>query len=173
MQTVHAAAAVVIVALGASACVQMSQPAGRADPEPGEVPFELSGPGGAALVVPVTVNGQGPYPFVLDTGATVTCVDAALAKELELPERQGVVGIGGGVRGVGQMQVLSIDSVELGDAKVTGLIGCAVDLAPMQTAGLDIQGLLGLNFLKHYRVTLDFHDQLLRLDDPGGATAEP
>jgi predicted aspartyl protease len=150
-----------------------SPPAGRADPGPGEVAFELSGPGGAALVVPVTVNGQGPYPFVLDTGATVTCVDAALAKELDLPERHGVVGLGGGVRGVGQMQVLSIDSVELGDARVTGLIGCAVDLAPMQTAGLDIQGLLGLNFLKHYRVTLDFRDQLLRLDDPGGATAEP
>jgi|GEM_PF-3917599 len=37
----------------------------------GEVEFALAGPGGAALLVPVFVNGEGPFDFVLDTGATL------------------------------------------------------------------------------------------------------
>jgi hypothetical protein len=37
------------------------------------------------LVVPVTVNGAGPYPFLLDTGATSSMVAADLARDLALP----------------------------------------------------------------------------------------
>jgi aspartyl protease len=41
--------------------------------------------GGRLLVVPVTVNGTGPYPFLLDTGATSSMIDETLADRLALP----------------------------------------------------------------------------------------
>ena len=37
-------------------CVQVGQPPATVEPAPGEVQFELAGPGEAALVVPVQVN---------------------------------------------------------------------------------------------------------------------
>jgi predicted aspartyl protease len=40
---------------------------------------------GRLLLVPVTVNGSGPYPFLLDTGATCSLVDEELADRLRLP----------------------------------------------------------------------------------------
>jgi len=45
---------------------------------------------GRLLIVPVTLNGAGPFPFLLDTGATCSVVDEALADRLRLP-RAGVV----------------------------------------------------------------------------------
>src|SRR5215469_12858534 len=49
---------------------------------PRTVPFQLVR--GFAVVVPVTVNGHGPYDFMLDTGTTVTAVDRELSEELAL-----------------------------------------------------------------------------------------
>src|SRR5213593_2208651 len=63
-----------------------------AETAPGEVNFELAPPNDAAIIVPVKINGQGPYKFVLDTGATFTCIDAKLVDELKLPEWRGTFG---------------------------------------------------------------------------------
>jgi hypothetical protein len=40
---------------------------------------------GRLLIVPVTVDGSGPYPFLLDTGATRSLVEESLANRLRLP----------------------------------------------------------------------------------------
>ena len=40
---------------------------------------------GGRPVVMVTLNGHGPYRFILDTGAMISVIDASLAHELELP----------------------------------------------------------------------------------------
>lgn len=162
--TAFPAAAALAAALALGSCVGIEEPGGDVAPRPGEVPFELAGPGGAALVVPVRVNDAGPFPFVLDTGATLTCLDEALVRELDLPDATGPVALGGGIRGLGRVRLVELDSVALGDATVRDLRGCAVDLAPMRQAGLDVRGLLGLNFLKGYRLTVDFNAGSVRLD---------
>src|SRR6266536_5384534 len=61
---------------------------------PGEVPFELAPPNDAAIIVPVKINGHGPFKFVLDTGATFTCIDQKLVSELKLPDWRGQFGVG-------------------------------------------------------------------------------
>src|SRR5439155_5328668 len=40
---------------------------------------------GRYVIVPVIVNGTGPYRFLLDTGATSTMIAPALAARLRLP----------------------------------------------------------------------------------------
>ena len=37
------------------------------------------------IVVPVTINGAGPFDFLVDTGSTDTIIDRKLAEELHLP----------------------------------------------------------------------------------------
>ena len=147
-------------------CQQAGAPA-RVEAPPdsaaGEVAFELAGPGGAALVVPVYVNGQGPFQFVLDTGATLTCVDEEIATRLELPEARGVTGVGAGVGGSGAMRLVRVDSLRVGAAAAADVMGCALDLRHIGSLGLEVDGLLGLNFLRAFRVTLDFEREVLLL----------
>jgi predicted aspartyl protease len=129
----------------------------------GEVPFDLSGPGGAALVVPVHINGEGPFDFVLDTGATFTCVSPSLSDSLGLEERTGQVGYGAGIGGSGQIQLVRADSVRLGAAQTHDMTVCVVQLDHLEATGISIDGLLGLNFLKEFRMMLDFERQVVRL----------
>jgi predicted aspartyl protease len=152
--------------VGLAACEATSAPDRvtiPADSAAGEVAFELAGPGGAALTVPVHVNGSGPYRFVLDTGATLTCVNSRVAAELELPEQRGMTGMGAGVASSGRMRLVRVDSLRVGGAAAAGLTACELDLAHVEALGIEIDGLLGLNFLREYRVTLDFEREVLIL----------
>jgi predicted aspartyl protease len=137
-----------------------------ADSAAGEVDFDLAGPSGVALVVPVRINGAGPFPFVLDTGATLTCLDQALADSLALPAARGAVGFGAGVGGQGRVAIVTVDSLSLGAASAYDLSACTIDLAGIQDVGVDARGLVGLNFLRSFRVTLDFERSVVRLEAP-------
>jgi len=136
------------------------------DSAAGEVPFELAGPGGAALVVAVHVNGSGPYQFVLDTGATISCVDEELASALQLPDVQGVLGTAAGVAGAGRLRLVSIDSLSVGGVRAHELQACVVDLQHLGGMGLELDGLIGLNVLREFRVTLDFERNIVTLQEP-------
>jgi predicted aspartyl protease len=116
-------------------CVAVSSPTDAGDVQPGEVRFDLSGPGGAAVVVPVNVNGKGPFPFILDTGATLTCLDTTLADELTLEEVRGVTAVGGTVMGTGTVKLVVVDSLEVGTARADDLRACVLDLAAIGKAG--------------------------------------
>ena len=138
-----------------------------ADSAAGEVAFRMTGPGGAALVVPVHVNGRGPFDLILDTGATLTCVDSSLARELELPERRAVLGMAVGVGGSGRVRLHQVDSLRIGAAVARSLTVCALDLTELRRLGGGVRGLLGLNVLRNFRVTLDFGREVVRLAPPG------
>ncbi len=157
---------VLILALTALACQPTTPDAVQApaDSAGGEVAFELAGQNGAAIMVPVVVNGRDTLDFVLDTGATMTCIDASLADSLELPPLSGAIGRGAGIGGGGRIRLVEFDSVRVGGAMATDLPGCAIDLRHIQDLGLEADGLLGLNFLKPFRVTLDFERSVLRLE---------
>ncbi|HUE82774.1 MAG TPA: retropepsin-like aspartic protease [Pyrinomonadaceae bacterium] len=152
--------------LSVSCAVPTSNLLEPANTQAGEVDFELAGPGGAALMVPVYVNGQGPFNFVLDTGATITCVDEELATKLQLPEKRGPVGIGATIGATGAMRLVQIDSLQVGTAKASSLIACVLDLKNMKELGLEVNGLVGLNFLKSYHVAIDFQRQVVQLRSP-------
>ena len=137
-----------------------------ADALPGTVEFKMAGPNDAAIIVPVKINGRGPYDFVLDTGATFTCLDDEFANQLKLPEWDGQPGVVVVGPGGGGMRLLKAETLEVGGAKATGLTVCSIDLNRMAPPGLGIKGLVGLNFLKSYRITIDFEKKLLKLEKP-------
>src|ERR1700716_538340 len=79
---------------------------------PGEVPFDLAAPNDAAIIVPVKINGHGPFKFILDTGATFTCIDQKLADQLKLPEYRGGFGVGVLMPTEGNIKLVSVDTLE-------------------------------------------------------------
>lgn len=155
--------AVIVAGCQSSAPARVEAPA---DSAAGEIAFDWAGPNDAALVVPVHINGRGPYSFVLDTGATLTCVDQDVASELSLPEATGQIGFGAGIGGSGRMTLVSADSVRVGAASAEDLPLCALDLSSMARMGIELDGLLGLNFLRPFHMTLDFERAVLTLREP-------
>lgn len=149
--------------------------AGRAvapvDTAEGEIPIRLVGPNDAALVVPVHINGAGPYDFVFDTGATLTCVDPVLVEQLGLEELPLAPGFGIGAGGAERLEVVAIDSMRIAMAGVSDLMACVLDLSQARRFGVDVHGLVGLNFIKPFRVTIDLTNGLLRIVQPQPASA--
>jgi len=134
-----------------------------ADSAAGEVPFRLAGPGGAAVVVRAALNGRDSVDLIVDTGATLTCLDERFARELQLPEQRGMVGAGVGVGGSGRVRLVRVDSLRVGTMTAEDLMACTLDLAALDRVTPGARGLLGLNFLKNFRVTLDFRREVLLL----------
>lgn len=132
------------------------------------VAFELAGPGEAAVLVPVHVDGEGPFQLVVDTGATLTCLDRELVERLDLPDARGQRGVGFGIGGDGggRMRLVEVESLRVGDATAEGLTACTVDLSAIRGAGIPAEGLLGLDFLRSFRVTFDFEARRLLLEPP-------
>lgn len=169
MRLRHTIAALAVLA----ACSEGGAPAGGnarapADSAAGEVPFDYAGPNQTAVVVPVRINGTGPYQLVLDTGATFTCVDVGIRDRLALPARRGFVGVGVGVGQAGRMGLVRIDTLQVGAARVTDTSACVLNLSQFRDLGVPVVGLLGLSFLKEFRVSLDFRRKVLTLTKPAG-----
>lgn len=159
-------AAALLPAVSLTACLQVGgAPSAVTATGEGEIPFTMAA-SGAAILVPVKINGTGPYQFVLDTGATFTCVDEVLAERLELPQPVGLVGYGATLGKSGAVTLHNIKTLEVGAARASGLTACALDLQGMQKLGLGVEGLLGLNFLKSYKVEIDFTRKVLTLSQP-------
>jgi hypothetical protein len=158
--------ALAVVVLVACADVERAERIEMAGDTPTtDVALELAGPGGAAVVVPVHVNGSGPHAFVLDTGATMTCIDEGLSDRLDLPEARGQLGAGMGIgQDAGALRLVAADSLRVGGATVMDVTLCALDLGQFRAIGLEIVGLLGLNFLREFRVVMDFQAERLSLE---------
>jgi len=115
------------------------------------------------MMVPVSINRSGPYQFLLDTGTQTTTVDPSLATELGLAT-QGVESIAG----VGFQTSASsaqLNLLEIGSHTVVNQKVLVYSLRNLQLSGLNIQGVLGEDFLEHFDVLIDNAHSLLCLDD--------
>src|ERR1700749_109042 len=81
------------------------------------VPFRSLADG--LIVVPVKVNGCGPFDFVLDTGSSATAIDTRLAKKLALPMNGKSVDIG--IKDASDRELVHIDTLSVGKGTVADL----------------------------------------------------
>lgn len=120
--------------------------------------------GGGRIVVEARVNGQGPFDFALDTGASISAIFDELRDELELEPIPGVKILVHGAVASGQFSLLDIGLLELGhEAWVNPRI---VSLPGDTAAGARIDGLLGIDFLRRYAVGFSTKDRVVRLYPP-------
>ncbi len=111
------------------------------------------------LTVTVRIDGNGPYRFVVDTGADRTVLATDLAAELGLVFSENVM-LQGAVRAV-KAQTVTIRELSFGVARYQSLI---VPTLPRSTLGAD--GYLGLDTLDGHRVTFDFKNHALQVGAP-------
>jgi predicted aspartyl protease len=119
------------------------------------------------MIVPVSINGSGPYDFMLDTGCTKTMVDQKLAEELHLSKvgERTVVG----VLASAKMSVVHANSISVAGAAVSG--GDVYSSDHLTTTD-KVRGVLGEDFLKNFDVLIDYGHEVIRLESPGGSMAE-
>jgi predicted aspartyl protease len=101
------------------------------------------------MTVPVTIEGRGPYHFVVDTGADRTVVSQELAAQLELVAGESVTIHS--MSGVGTANTVTVPSLT-----VAGQTTRDINAPALQQAFLGSQGLLGIDSLKGRRVVMDF-----------------
>ncbi len=102
--------------------------------------------------VDVILNGQGPFLFLVDTGAGGCMISERVAARLQLAlGRAGrIVGVGG----VEHARAVVIDSVSVGGVEARHVPFAVTRDRPNE--GEETDGLLGYPFLKSYRVIFDY-----------------
>jgi len=101
-----------------------------------EVPLEA----GRLPVVAVTIDGQGPFRFGIETGSPCAVISPALAERLGLPDAGGDE----------QMRARRIARLEVGGASFQGVLAPAFGVtAP------DVDGVLGLSVFSDVLLTVD------------------
>ena len=145
---------------GVGAGLALAAP-GSAWPQEGRAapPVEVETPEGALalqaltnqvtrMAVEASVDGQGPYSFIIDTGAERTSVSAELAERLALPPGPDVMVHG--VAGPERTRSVRIDRFRLGAHEFQDL---HAPVFPRQNAG--VAGLVGIDVLQNFRLVFD------------------
>jgi predicted aspartyl protease len=130
-----------------------------------KVKFRLAGGAQPLILLAANVNDHGPFEFILDTGAGTSLLSSELAKQLEVK----ILGAKEGHSAGGKVSIslAKIDSLAVGEARLDGVDVGIVDLSDIgKTIGVKIDGDLGYNFLKHFRLTINYRDCDIRFDDP-------
>jgi predicted aspartyl protease len=118
---------------------------------------------GYLMIVQATVNGVGPFNFLLDTGTTRTVIDPALAQQLSAPVL-GEVAVTGALH-QRQDKLVMLKELQLDEASVSGL-GAVVDkIARQKLLAPGIRGVLGEDFLSRFDILIDFRQHWLRFGD--------
>jgi tetratricopeptide (TPR) repeat protein len=145
------------------------RPGSRTLPAPSdvvEIPVRTTSSG--FLSGEVKLEGiEKPLNFIIDTGASVSVVSEKLVAEEELtsyiaPVRMRVYGAAGITDDV---KTVLLPKVMLGTMAREQITAAVLDMEPVnETAGFTQNGILGGNFLGHYRLSFDFRRGLIKLE---------
>ena len=130
-----------------------------------ELPFEL-GPRGHVLV-PVSVNGQAPATFAVDTAASANVINARYATSLgpALPAGESVRVEGAHTSTAATMT--RFDQLEMGTLTARETPAVIMDLSHVEGPDMQLDGLIGAPLLSNYDVLFDFAASRLSLYQAG------
>ena len=112
------------------------------------------------IVVPVTINGHGPYRFLFDTGATNTILSSVVADSLKIPVRRfgTILTAGGNVAvTIRTMRTLNVGTAQLENVEI------AVGVFDLMKR-LHVDGLLGGDCLRTFRVDIDYNSKTVKIE---------
>ena len=139
---------------------------------------EVSQPAGINIPIRTTASGflsgevmieglDKPLNFIIDTGATVTVVSEKTAAREEVQRfiKQGTMRVFGAAGVAEDVKIASIPRLAIGSYSRERIDAAVLDLEPVnETAGFLQSGILGGNFLRHYRVIFYFDKGLIRFE---------
>ena len=101
------------------------------------------------MTVPVSVGGQGPYHFLVDTGSERTVISRELAKRLRLTSGRAAI-----LHSV--MGANDVDTVHIPHLKVSSNVISVIDAPALGASNIGADGMLGIDSLQSQRVLFDF-----------------
>lgn len=110
------------------------------------------------MTVAVTIEGKGPYRFVVDSGADSTVIGAKIAEALALPLGAPVL-LNGMTDSVRVSRVL-VDELGIGDSTIHNL-----ELPVLKERDLGGEGMIGIDALVEQRLMMDFEKRTIRVED--------
>jgi len=141
---------------------------------------DSSAPSSDAMEIPIRTTSSGflsgevlveglekPFNFIIDTGASTSVVSEKMMELEEMhnfkhPTRLRVYGAAGIADGV---QTLVLPRVLLGKQAREKVDVAVLDLEPVnETTGFVQSGIIGGNFLRHFRITFDFRRSVIYLE---------
>jgi predicted aspartyl protease len=162
-----------LTGLGLAACVapqpfliNLTDLARPPEVTPGEATVATGFDDVGRITAKVMVQGQGPFDFVVDTGANRSVISTELADQLGLADA-GLARVHG-IAGAEPTRTVVVESLQV-DA-----MGARIGQAPvLPAARLGAAGLLGVDAMVGRRVTLDFRRQEMRMAPSAGDDSEP
>jgi predicted aspartyl protease len=145
-------------------------------------PYRIRGPQRTRLafvqtdplpLITLTVNGRGPFYFLIDTGGGELLLDPAIADSVGAPRYGKRMGTFAGDQKA-SVEFGSVDSVGLGEFTVTKVPISILSTKKFAAVsmGRPVAGVLGTTLLSRFRATLDYPSGALILERRG-STPEP
>lgn len=108
------------------------------------------------MTVPVKLSGNGPYRFLVDTGADRTAVSRQIVAALKLPsageaELHSVAG------------ATSVGTAKVGELEFTRPPELSIEAAVLDRANMGADGIVGVDVLRSQRVQFDFEKQVMSI----------
>lgn len=130
------------------------------------VPFRLLN---NHVYVQATVNGKGPYTFIVDTGGH-TLLSPKLIKAV------GLTAVGEAVTsGAGEGHEISgfvhFDEIAIGDVRLKDQMGFATGIYEPAIEGIPVDGMVGFELIRRLVTTIDYGRQTLTFTDPAAFKA--
>ena len=116
------------------------------------------------IVVPVMVNGTGPWNFLLDTGCTSSMISVELQRQLNAPDvGHSDVALLTEMR---RDQRVLLNDVRVGNTIFAGLQVLADKMDNVRNLVPGLNGILGEDFLSQFDVLIDYDKRWLYIDVP-------
>lgn len=110
------------------------------------------------MTTEVFLNGEGPFKFIVDSGADTSVVGIMLAARLNLPDADAAM-----LHAMTESKMVDrvkVDSLKLGPTTTTGL-----ELPVLSERYVGGSGMIGLDALVEQRLMLDFEDKIITVED--------
>ena len=126
--------------------------------------MRLASPAKPLVLVDVYANRRGPFQFAIDTGTSTTAIAPEVAQQLGIDGSP----IGPLTTGASQVHVTAgnLKSFQVGGARIDDLVVVVADFfgTLSQAVGAKLDGIVGYNFLRNFRVVMDYPSEKFRLE---------
>jgi len=110
------------------------------------------------MTVPVTIEGEGPFYFMIDTGSQATAVTRGLTEKLELTPIGSATVVGMGSSRAAQL--FQLDGLEFAQRVLYN-----IEAPMLEARNVGADGILGLDSLQDLRVLIDFRNDTIAVND--------